>query len=165
MEKIINIPKIDNFIVRAVRETLEHRGTWLYLLLKEMDRSGTKWETIGCRAIGKCGALHGKRLKGPVMSPGFKYLKKKLFTLPARIVYEIKIVTNKDNRLDLDFGYCPLVSAWTKLGCSNEDIKRLCKISMEGDRAIAKEFGGHLELGDTIANGFNRCQISFIKES
>jgi len=34
---------------------------------------------------------------------------------------------------------------------------------MEGDRGIAESYGGKLELGDTIANGFEKCQIRFVK--
>ena len=68
-----------------------------------------------------------------------------------------------DNELWIDFGYCPLVAAWQKCGCNDEQIARLCDIAMEGDRGIAKSFGGRLELGDTIANGHKTCQLRFEK--
>ena len=72
-------------------------------------------------------------------------------------------VTPNSNKLSIDFGYCPLVAAWQKLGCTDEEIERLCGIAMEGARGIAESFGGKMELGETIANGYKKCQIRFIK--
>jgi hypothetical protein len=53
MSQIINRPKRDNFILKAVRGTIEHRATWLYLLLKEAEKKGISWEDIGYPAIYK----------------------------------------------------------------------------------------------------------------
>ena len=75
----------------------------------------------------------------------------------------MKILKSTDNELSIDFGYCPLVAAWQKLGCTDEEIERLCDIAMEGDRGIAESFGGKMELGGTIAKGDKKCQIRFIK--
>ena len=33
--------------------------------------------------------------------------------------------------LYLDFHYCPLVKAWQKAGCTDEEIARLCDIAMQ----------------------------------
>lgn len=68
-----------------------------------------------------------------------------------------------DDKLIVDFGYCPLVAAWQKLGCSDDEIARLCDIAMEGDRGIGERFGGRLELGGTIADGSGTCQVRFLK--
>ena len=75
----------------------------------------------------------------------------------------MKILKATDNALWIDFGYCPLVAAWQKCGCNDEQVARLCDIAMECDRGIAKSFGGRLELGDTIANGHKTCQLRFEK--
>ena len=163
MVKITNIPKYKNFLVKAIRGTLEHRATWLYLLLKEAGKKGVDWEEIGIPAVRACGLIHGKELVDLSGTSSFKGLKKKLFTKPAQIVFEMKILEADDNSLAIDFGYCPLVAAWQKLGCSDEEISRLCNIAMEGDRGIAESFGGKLELGETIANGNKICQIRFKK--
>lgn len=40
MSKITNVPKRDNFILKAARSLLEHRAPWLYLLLKEVENIG-----------------------------------------------------------------------------------------------------------------------------
>lgn len=163
MSKIKNIPKRNNFLLKAIRGTLEHRATWLYLLLKEAEKKGVIWEDIGFPAIKSCGNMHGKELIHLGRTNSLKGLKKKLFTLPAQMVFDMKILESTDNKLYINFGYCPLVSAWQKIGCTDEEIGRLCDIAMEGDRGIAESYGGKMELGETIANGSNRCEIRFIK--
>lgn len=163
MSKIVNKPKWNNYLIRSIRGTLEHRATWLYLLLKEAEKRGISWEDIGDPAIKCCGNIEGNDLVESSGTHSLKGLKKKLFTLSARIVFEMKILEAKDDKLSIDFGYCPLVSAWQKLGCSDEEIERLCKISMKGDQGIAESFGGRLDLGETIAEGHRKCQIRFIK--
>ena len=62
MSKIDNTPRWNNFFLKGVRGTLEHRATWLYLLLKEAEKKGIPWEDIGPAAVRACGHLHGKEL-------------------------------------------------------------------------------------------------------
>jgi len=76
-------------------------------------------------------------------------------------VFEMKIRECTDDSLMIDFHHCPLVAAWQAQGCTDDKIAELCDIAMEGDRGIAKSFGCELELGETIAKGDSRCQISF----
>jgi hypothetical protein len=163
MHRITNIPKRNNFALRAVRGTLEHRATWLYLLLKEGEKRGVPWEEIGYPAIHACGSLHGSDLVASGGTTSLKGLKRKLFTLPAQWVFEMKILESSDNTLAIDFGYCPLVAAWQKLGCSDDEIHRLCDIAMEGDRGIAQRFGAQLALEGTIAQGDAKCGVRFSK--
>ncbi len=159
--KILNAPKRSNFILKAIRRTLEHRAEWLYLLLNEAEKKGIKWEDIGYPAIRACGNMHGRELVRSGGTNSFKGLKKELFTIPARMVFEMKILESSDNILFIDFGYCPLVAAWQKLGCTDQEIGRLCDIAMEGDRGIAESYGGKMALGGTIAKGYQSCQIRF----
>ena len=163
MNQIVNLPKRNNFALRAIRATLEHRATWLYLLLKEAEKKGIRWEDIGYPAIRACGKLHGGQILELSKTTGLTGLRKKLFTLPARLVFEMKILEATDDRLSIDFGYCPLVAAWQKLGCTDNEIKRLCDIAMEGDRGIAETFGAKIEIGETIAAGHRKCRIRFSK--
>lgn len=165
MSKISNVPQKNNFIIKAIRGTLEHRATWLYLILKEVEKKGIAWEEVGPPAIRVCGNMHGKDLVDLSGTRSLKGLKRKLFTKPAQMIFEMKILKSTDNSLWIDFGHCPLVAAWQKLGCSDQEIARLCDIAMEGDRGIARSFGGKLELGETIANGHKTCQLRFEKQT
>ena len=163
MGRITNAPKWNNPILRAVRGTLEHRAAWLYLLLKEAQTRGIAWEEVGRPAIRACGTMHGRKLVHDGGTRSLRGLKKTLFTLPARWVFEMRILEATDHRLAIDFGHCPLVAAWQKLGCTDEEIARLCDIAMEGDRGIAQTFGAELVLEGTIAAGDDRCRIRFSK--
>ena len=164
MTRISNVPKRNGLILKSIRGTLEHRATWLYLLLKEAEKKGVPWEDIGPPAVRACGNMHGKELVDLSGTSSLKELKKKLFTRPAQMLFDMRILESSDTELSIDFGYCPLVAAWQKLGCNDEEIARLCDIAMEGDRGIAESFGGRLELGETIANGHEQCQLRFIKQ-
>ena len=164
MTRISNVPKRNGLILKSIRGTLEHRATWLYLLLREAEKKGVAWEDIGPPAVRACGNMHGKELVDLSGTSSLKGLKKKLFTRPAQMLFDMKILESSDTELSIDFGYCPLVAAWQKLACNDEEIARLCDIAMEGDRGIAESFGGRLELGETIANGHEQCQLRFIKQ-
>ena len=67
-----------------------------------------------------------------------------------------------DNRADeihIDFHYCPLVSAWQKIGCDEERISKLCDMAMDGDRGIVATNGLKLDLMETIADGYPTCKM------
>lgn len=161
MSNIKNIPKHTNKLIKAVRGLLEHRATWLYLLLDEAKKRGIETEEFAKAAVMRCGCFQGDNLTADAGTKSLKGLKKILFTLPARMVFEMKILACTDDHLDIDFHYCPLVAAWQSQGAADEQIAKLCDIAMQGDRGIAKSFGCELELGETIANGYNKCEIRF----
>jgi hypothetical protein len=161
MSKIKNHPEHTNKIIMAIRGTLEHRAAWLYLLLDEAEKRGLTTEAFAKAAILRCGCFQGDHLVAEAGTKSLRGLRKTLFTLPARMVFEMKILTCTDDRLDIDFHYCPLVAAWQSHGATDEQIVRLCDIAMQGDRGIAGSFGCELELGETIAKGYSRCEIRF----
>ncbi|MDO4567040.1 MAG: L-2-amino-thiazoline-4-carboxylic acid hydrolase, partial [Oscillospiraceae bacterium] len=67
--------------------------------------------------------------------------------------------------LFLDFHYCPLVKAWQRAGCSDEEIARLCDIAMCGDHGIGERYGAVLELPQAIAKGDPVCELRYIKKT
>lgn len=161
MSDIKNIPKHNNKLIKAVRGMLEHRATWLYLLLDEARKRGISTEEFAKAAIMRCGCFQGEQLTAEARTKSLYGLKKILFTLPARMVFEMKILACTDDRLDIDFHYCPLVAAWQAQGVAGDQIAELCDIAMQGDRGIAQSFGCELELGETIAKGYGKCEIRF----
>jgi len=161
MSNIKNIPKYNNKIINAVRGLLEHRATWLYFLLDEIQKRGINPEDIAKSAVMRCGCFHGDQLIAKAGTRSLKGLKKALFTWPARLIFEMKIRACTDDRLDIDFYYCPLVAAWQSQGATDEQIAKLCDIAMQGDRGIAGSFGCELQLSETIANGHSKCEIRF----
>lgn len=158
---ITNEPKYKNVLLQAIRAQLEHRATWMYLLCDEARKKGLDPKEFAPQAIKRCGLFQGSDLCKQAGTKSLKGLKKTLFTLPAQLVFEMDIKSCSDDNLDIDFHYCPLVKAWQKQGCSDDEISQLCDFAMCGDRGIAESFGCHLELNKTIANGDNICEIRF----
>ncbi|MCL2244942.1 MAG: L-2-amino-thiazoline-4-carboxylic acid hydrolase [Treponema sp.] len=177
---IKNTPRKNGFFLKIVRKFFEHRALWLFFLYDEAQKNGIKPETFAPNAIRRCGIYHGmKALTGKdiaVHTPNIadsaektegsscRLLKKNLFTSTGKAVFEMKFLKLDDDSFDVDFHYCPLVTAWKKQGCSDEEIDKLCDWAMEGDRGIADVFGCKLELEKTIARGDGVCQIRFRRQ-
>ena len=51
MSCITNEPKHKNGILQAIREQLEHRAMWLYLLCDEAQQKGFAWEDPALRLL------------------------------------------------------------------------------------------------------------------
>ena len=164
MSKVKNDAKIKNPLIVAVREQLEHRATWLYLLCDEAQKRGLDPKDFGSAAVKRCGLMQGKGLVEKGKTDSLKGLRKTLFTKPAQWVFEMDVKRCTDDNLDIDFHYCPLVKAWQKQGCSDEEIAVLCDHAMCGDRGIAESFGCKLELPATIAKGDDVCKIRFVRK-
>ena len=162
---ITNEPKLKNKLLQAIREQLEHRALWMYLLCDEAKKKGLAPQEYAPDAIKRCGLYQGAGLRAKAGgSDSLKGLKKTLFTKPAQWVFEMKIQKCTDDNLDIDFHYCPLVKAWQKQGCTDEEIEILCDQAMCGDRGIAESFGCKLELPATIAKGDDVCKIRFVRK-
>jgi hypothetical protein len=161
MSKIINEPKNKFPLIRAIRELLEHRALWMYLLVDEARKKGLSPEDYAPDAIRRCGLYQGEGYVQKGGTSSLKGLKNVLFGFAARQIFEMKIRRCTDDNLDIDFHYCPLVKAWQKQGCSDEEMDKLCDIAMCGDRGIAESYGCELGLQKTIAKGDGVCEIRF----
>ena len=159
--------------MRNLRNFFEHRALWLYFLCDEARKKGIDPATFAPAAVRRCGIYHGMRaLTGKdeaFQSAGAgggncRMMRKKVFLSAGKTIFEMKVIKSDENAFDVDFHYCPLVSAWQKQGCSDEEIDKLCDWAMEGDRGIADAFGCELELKKTIARGDGVCEIRFRKK-
>ena len=84
------------------------------------------------------------------------------FREQMRKVFEMDPVTFDEDNANAYLHYCPLVTAWQKMGFSDEDIALLCDITMDGDRGVAEACGFNLHLGCTIGSGCSdKCNIHF----
>jgi len=164
MSAITNEARIKNPLIKAIREQLEHRALWMYLLCDEVRKKGLMPEEYAPQAIRRCGLYQGKNLVEKGGTTSLLGLKKTLFSKPAQWVFEMKIKKSTPDALHRDFHYCPLVKAWQKQGCSDEEIEAMCDFAMCGDAGIAESFGGELSLDKTIARGDSLCEIRFDKK-
>ncbi|MEF9921322.1 MAG: L-2-amino-thiazoline-4-carboxylic acid hydrolase [Anaerovoracaceae bacterium] len=151
-------------LVTAVRGQLEQRAAWLYLLCDEGKKRGLDPKDFGSAAIKRCGIGQGKSLVKQGGTDSLKGLRKTLFTKPAQWIFEMKVINSTDDLLELHFHYCPLVKAWQKAGCTDEEISELCDIAMCGDRGIGESYGCELDLPKTIARGDDICHLRYHKK-
>ena len=161
MNSIKNEPRHKWALLQAIRAQLEHRALWLYLLCDEAGKRGLDWSDFGSAAVRRCGLSQGAELVKKGGTDSLRGLKKTLFSKPAQLVFEMDIKESTDDRLSIDFHYCPLVKAWQKAGCSDEEIARLCDIAMCGDHGIGEKYGSVLELPKCIAKGDDICALRY----
>jgi hypothetical protein len=164
MSNVKNDPKYKNALLQAIRAQLEHRALWLYLLCDEAKKRGLDPRDFASDAIKRCGLSQGAGLVEKGKTDSLKGLKKTLFTKPAQLVFEMKILESTDDKLSIDFHYCPLVKAWQKAGCTDEEIAMLCDVAMCGDHGIGECYGSKLELPKCIAKGDDICALRYSKK-
>ena len=163
MDKKITQREHEEILVREIRKAIEHRATWMYLLLKEARERGLDWDEFARPAIRATGAIHGGNKREKMDDPSCMQELSRTFAAGiSRKVFEMEVVAADAEKYHLDFHYSPLVSAWIKLGATPEEIEQLCDIAMDGDRGIAEQFPDFdFSLGETIAGGHRVCQIRF----
>lgn len=166
MTVITNKPTINEENIIDIRNAIEHRATWMSLLMDEARNSGLDWDGFARKAISRCGSFHGKDLAAKCTDiSDMKKFAEVFAGENGKKIFEMDVTEMSDDKLSLEFHYCPLVSAWIKQGFSDEDIAKLCDIAMDGDRGIADNFlAFQFELGKTIAQGNLVCEINFIKK-
>ncbi len=164
MSKVKNEPKYKSAALQAIRAQLEHRAFWLYFLCDEAGKRGLDWEDFGSAAVRRCGLTQGADLVKKGKTDSLKGLRKTLISKPAQLVFEMKIVESTDDKLSIDFHYCPLVKAWQNAGCTDEEIAKLCDIAMCGDHGIGECYGSVLDLPKYIAKGDDICALRYHKK-
>jgi hypothetical protein len=152
-------------VVNKLRSAIIHRGLWMGLILKEAKEKGLDWEDIGHSAVFKTGCLHGEDIKrrmdgkDSLVSFGNSF-----YTEDIKNIFEIQVKKIDEQELKLEYGHCPLVTAWQQVGIEGGMLEKLCEIAMSGDRGIESRFPGiRFKLGKTIAQGHNVCEISFVR--
>lgn len=164
MSVIKNEPKIRNYVIVSIRELLEHRALWMYLIADEAEKKGLSADEYVPQAIRRCGLYQGEELKKKAGTDSLRGLKKTLFGKFAQWVFEMKILKCDDDHLDIDFHYCPLVKAWQKQGLSDEEIAKFCDRAMCGDHGIGESFGCKLRLESSISRGDDACRLRYYRE-
>ena len=163
MSDIKNMPNQADEVTEVNRAQMEHRALWMALIYDEMLKAGVDAESITRRAIRRCGQFHGENIKKRVTGESCVDFKKAFLSDVSIKTFEMKPVNADENSLSVDFHYCPLVSAWQKLGLDDKTCALLCDMAMEGDRGIAETAGLKFNLIQTIAQGCPDCKLHFQK--
>ncbi|HCM24975.1 MAG: hypothetical protein A2Z99_02390 [Treponema sp. GWB1_62_6] len=163
---VMNQPKNTNdLVINKIRNAIVHRGLWMGLILKEAKEKGLDWEKIGHSAVFKTGCMHGDGIKGRMDVPGSMVsFGNTFFTEDIKKIFEIEVKKIDEDELKLEYGHCPLVTAWQQAGIEGEMLEKLCDIAMSGDRGIESRFPEfEFKLGKTIAEGNKVCEVCFTR--
>ncbi len=159
---IRNIPHEHDSHIEAIRNAIEHRATWMYLLMDEARKRGLDWEDFGRQAVLRCGRFHGST-KFP-KTDSIKTFGEAFVTEDLKKVFDMKVLQCDEEAFTVEFSYCPLLSAWLKQTDNEKDIALLCDIAMDGDRGIVKEYPEFaFDLEKTIACGDAVCRLTISK--
>jgi hypothetical protein len=160
---IVNEPShVGDPHVEDLRAAIEHRAAWFFLLIDEARKKGLDL-SFARDAIFKCGCFHGDK-KFP-RTGDLRVFGKAFANDNVVKIFEMDVQENTEDKLYIEFHYCPLIAAWRKLGASEELIRELCDVAMDGDRGIVSRYENfEFQLGDTIAGGGKVCQISIRKK-
>lgn len=162
MSNIQNTPVYNEPYVQKVRGAMQHRAQWLYLILDEARKQGIELESAARAAMARCGCFQGAGLYEDWADHDSLRSFAEVFADEDFMKYfDMEIVEATDSQLKLRFHHCPLVAGWQAIGCSDEEVARLCDIAMDGDRNIAAACKLDFTLGDTIARGGKCCELCF----
>ncbi|MEM1485507.1 L-2-amino-thiazoline-4-carboxylic acid hydrolase [Oscillospiraceae bacterium PP1C4] len=146
--------------IQDLRDAIEHRATWFYFLVEEAQKQGLSLD-FARAAITGCGSFHGNNKY--TMTDDLAVFAPEFINDNVKNIFEMD-TTLTEKEFNIEFHYCPLVSAWRKLTNDEEKIATLCDIAMDGDRGIASAFPSfEFELGKTIAKGDDVCEVCFRK--
>lgn len=150
--------------VNINRSAIEHRATWMGLTYDEAAKAGEDLEPVTRAAITRTGERTGKSIKEACEdSSDLRQFGDAFVNDVVKSTFQMDFTEVTEDDLKIEFHYCPLLSAWKKLGFDDETCAKLCDMAMDGDRAIAKANGLELTLTDTIAKGCPVCKLHFHK--
>lgn len=160
-----NEAKIVNPVVNGLRDICARRASTISYMIDEAKKRGLD-DDFAWKAIYHYGEDIGKEMYEEMKDPtDMVEFSKHFGTGHHTDIYEMETVASDENKLYIDFHYCPYVAEWIKQGRTPEEMDRLCKIAMEGDRAIGETFSAFkFTLGRTIAQGHDVCEIRFDKK-
>lgn len=90
---------------------------------------------------------------------------KKDFPKDAMLVYEVEITELDEDKAVCNFNHCPHLEAFKELGCSEEEMRRLClDMLVHGDYAAYKDCKDiDLSFPKIIARGEGVCAYTLTK--
>jgi len=154
-------------VVDLHRGAIGHRATWTGLTYTKAREAGKEEEAEKFirEAVAETAKVQAAAIKSQCQDPeSVACFAENFLNSNVAKTFEIEFKTKTEDRVDLAFHHCPLLKAWQDLGFDDATCEKLCDMAMDGDRGIAAAMGYEFHLGDTIANGFKTCQMSYFKQ-
>jgi hypothetical protein len=151
---------VNQELTDAVRGAIKDRALWFYLLLEEAKAQGGNSDEIAKKAIFKYGQIKGARI-GDCQTP--REFFDGIVTKNSSLAFAMEEVSVAEDQGIYRFHACALCEAWRELGCTQEEIGRLCKLAMEGDFGLVSSYPLDLSFNCTIGDGAKYCEMVVTK--
>ena len=162
MKKITNLPTIKDDLILKLRKASENRGMWYYFLLKTAQDKGYDIEDFARKAIRAVG--RSNRSKYPD-TDDLKTFVDAFMDETSRKMFEMELVSFDGKEARIDFHYCPMTGAWTKITDDQKFLEKICDIAMDVDRGLFDTYDCfEFSLGRTICQGHGTCEICISKK-
>ena len=143
--------------IDAFRMAIEDRAKWFYLLLKYAREQGADVDEIARKAITEFGRLKGSKFGKAETALDFANA---ILTGPPRGAFAMEPVKLDENESVIRFRYCALVEAWRRMGCSPEEVAKLCELARYGDYGMVECFPNlTLEFKHLLSEGDDCCEM------
>lgn len=160
---IINNPiTTDDPNINQMRYMIEQRAEWLYEICKELESRGIDYEPIARAAIKRFGHRRGQETVAGFQHGGqdLRELAQSFESKPSTTVFEKEYLDISEDRMEVDFHYCPLLACWQRLTDDEEELAKLCDMAMDGDRCMFSEIpDSEFLLEQRIAYGDPVCKM------
>jgi hypothetical protein len=164
--KIVNVSTTDNVAALAYRAAVVTYTKRNYRTKKEAERQNIDFTPVS-KAVQRQSSIEmAQGIKAQMEDKeDISDFIKKMFKGPLGLAaYEVEVVEEGHDKVDLEYHYCPLVQAWQGMGLSDEEIAGLCDSAMVGDLITAEEMGYDLDIQKTIARGDGVCKLVYTKK-
>lgn len=153
---ISNVPTVKDELICEMRKASEIRGLWYFMLVNEGVRRGLP-VSFARPKIFELGISNKQRNAN---TDEFKVWADTFVTPNRQKFFEMEVVKMTDTEARVDFHYCPMLSAWSKLTDDPEFLSKICDMAMDVDRGLFSTYDHfEFELGDAIAAGGKTCQL------
>lgn len=145
--------------IEAMRSMIKDRGKYLYQLAVACKKDNPDtWEASFRRGLTEYGCAN--------FLAKFKEVKtldefiNKYLNDTTKKIFDSDLIEKDEKHLVIKAGYCPLMHAWIESGGSDEFVKLLCDIAMDGDRAMVNSIDTlDFSLRKSLAFGDHQCEF------
>lgn len=143
--------------VEKVREAIGHRAMYLAFLLRSYSKilPQEQAEAQARKAIYQYGQFKGQQDQAPLTPEAWV---DHHVARGGAALFESRIVKNS-LQCEVHMTYCPLMTAWKKMGCTPQEMDLLCDIAMEVDRGRADYHGIPYVIDERLAKGDPFCRL------
>ncbi len=149
--------------IERMRGLIKDRGGYLYYLVQAAREAGVPWEAIARKGLTAYGCAKFSMHFSDVS--GLDDFISRYLTDTTGKIFDSWLIERDEEHLVIRAGYCPLMHAWVEAGACDEDVRMLCDIAMDGDRAMVNSIPGiGFSLRKSLAFGDDQCEFVVIRE-